>query len=177
MPSKNKSGSSPHRAPVLNYYYQICGTKRWTTASLRRSFGELDKVGRMVNVDDAKMLLEHPESYRGYTEPGDVLLNPPFVWHFVQTASGFHFAVTFKDGDRFKYWRTLYDMDPFLEKYLRNDLKGLEKLVAFYKKEEISSLYVLPPPRHHEELTQAVTQDGERVTVWKKDEYGKPTSV
>mmetsp|Transcript_97275 Transcript_97275/g.280006 ORF Transcript_97275/g.280006 Transcript_97275/m.280006 type:complete len:189 (+) Transcript_97275:66-632(+) len=76
----------------------------------------------MLNESDMERFVQHDLVYRGYTEPGDVLLNPPFLWHFVQTARGFNFAVTYKQlrhgmlGDLMKMdpvrARTFWDQIP-----------------------------------------------------------------
>mmetsp|Transcript_33225 Transcript_33225/g.60185 ORF Transcript_33225/g.60185 Transcript_33225/m.60185 type:complete len:380 (-) Transcript_33225:100-1239(-) len=110
LPS-NGSGSAPHRAPVLNYYHQVCGKKRWHIAHHGASFGEIDKYQWMLYDDDMLAFMKDPQVYVGHTEPGDVLLNPPWLWHFVQTDRGFNFAVTYKQTG-YGWWAAVNKMDP-----------------------------------------------------------------
>lgn len=96
FPAENASGSPPHRFPVLNYYYQICGKKKWNVALHDASMGAYDTGYWMLNVSDMESYVAHPDVLEGYTEPGDVLLNPPWLWHLVRTAKGFNFATVYK---------------------------------------------------------------------------------
>jgi len=125
-PSKNGSGSAPHRAPVLNYYHQVCGKKRWYIAPHNASFGENDYKQVLVDETDMHSFMNDPQVYVGHTEPGDVLLNPPWLWHFVQTAIGFNFAVTYKQNN-FAWWAAINEMDPTQVavnmQYLAHDLR------------------------------------------------------
>eukprot|EP00414_Alexandrium_minutum_P001157 CAMPEP_0113818030 /NCGR_PEP_ID=MMETSP0328-20130328/36_1 /TAXON_ID=39455 /ORGANISM="Alexandrium minutum" /LENGTH=387 /DNA_ID=CAMNT_0000785965 /DNA_START=84 /DNA_END=1247 /DNA_ORIENTATION=+ /assembly_acc=CAM_ASM_000350 len=111
LPGSNGSGSAPHRAPVLNYYYQICGKKWWHIARHGASFGELDKHQFMLEDKDMLAFMKDDQVYQGFTEPGDVLLNPPWLWHLVQTDSGFNFAVTYKQLG-YGWWAAINKMDP-----------------------------------------------------------------
>merc|ERR1712039_478468 len=111
LPGKDRGGSPPHRAPVLNYYHQICGKKRWYIAPHGTSFGEWDKLQILVGEEDMHKYMEHNQVYVGETEPGDVLLNPPWLWHFVQAGHGFNFAVTYKQNN-FAWWAAINKMDP-----------------------------------------------------------------
>lgn len=112
LPAENSSGSAPHRAPVLNHYFQVCGTKQWHVADHGASLGgDLDSHRFLVQAPDMERFMSHPQVYRGHTEPGDHLLNPPWLWHLVQTAAGFNFAVTYKQT-KFAWWANLMKMDP-----------------------------------------------------------------
>lgn len=111
IPGANASGSAPHRAPVLNYYHQVCGKKLWHIAPHNASFGELDKFQMMLDEDDMNSFMNNPQVYSGFTEPGDVLLNPPWLWHYVQASRGFNFAVTYKQNN-FAWWAAVNKMDP-----------------------------------------------------------------
>jgi len=62
--------------------------------------------------------MKHPMIYEGFTEPGDVLLNPPFLWHYVLTDKGFNLAVTYKQ-DRFEMFAALARMNPIHAMFLK----------------------------------------------------------
>jgi len=115
VPTRNTSGSLPHRAPVVNYYYQICGKKKWHIGDWQMDVGK-DYDGSYYMLPDpenkaARAYLEREDLYQGYTEPGDVLINPPWLWHCVLAAKGFNFAIAFKQV-QFAEWRIIYELDP-----------------------------------------------------------------
>lgn len=111
VPGKNASGSAPHRAPVLNYYHQVCGKKLWHIAPHNASFGELDKYQMILDEEGMNSFMNDPQVYSGFVEPGDLLLNPPWLWHYVQTARGFNFAFTYKQTN-FGWWADVNKIDP-----------------------------------------------------------------
>lgn len=110
-PGTNRPGTGPHREPVLNYYYQICGAKQWHVAAANATHGEpLRRLAQLVREEDVSSFLAHPSTLRGVTEPGDLLINPPWAWHAVQTAVGFNFAVTYKKTG-FQLWSDFERLD------------------------------------------------------------------
>jgi len=97
IPDANRSGTPPHRFHVLNYYFQLCGEKRWYVADHDASMGSrLDGQFWMTDFQDILNFTSHPRVYEGTMEPGDLLLNPPWLWHYVQTRKGLNFGVSFK---------------------------------------------------------------------------------
>lgn len=123
-PTKNTGGSNPHRAPVLNYFIQFCGAKQWTIHPFETKFvvrrvsaDELPNtdysdraVWATLNLTETSLFHpdrkemerrvlefdEHEDSLHGVVHPGDVLLNPPWLWHMIRNGPGLNFAVTYK---------------------------------------------------------------------------------
>ena len=107
-----RSGTSMHCASATNLFMMIHGTKKWTLApppytpyldpvlhpdaiycdspiDIRKSQEELDEEGYE--------LWRHTPRYEAHLEPGDVLFNPGWWWHWVDNTSDTSLAV----GHRF----------------------------------------------------------------------------
>jgi len=99
LQSWTKSGSGMHQGDVHNYYVQICGSKRWIVGKDSVRFNnELDipYSGQFVDVENLKEFLNRSDVLVGWTYPGDMLLNPVWLWHLVQTDMGSNFGITYK---------------------------------------------------------------------------------
>jgi len=95
------SGSGLHQGDVQNYYIQICGTKRWIIGKGTIRFNdERDFPYSGQSFDGEKMFefISRNDTYIGWTRPGDMLLNPVWLWHLVQTDIGTNFGMTYKMG-------------------------------------------------------------------------------
>ena len=88
------TSTSFHCAPPMNLYLQAYGRKRWVLVSprftpfmypaLSAGLNWQSRVDfRNPNFDDAP-LYRYVDRYETVLEPGDVLWNPPWVWHAVE---------------------------------------------------------------------------------------------
>jgi hypothetical protein len=88
------TSTSFHCAPVMNLYLQAFGRKRWVLVAPRFTpfmypafslgMNWQSRVDfRDPNYEDAP-LYRYVDRYETVLEPGDVLWNPPWVWHGVQ---------------------------------------------------------------------------------------------
>jgi hypothetical protein len=88
------TSTSFHCAPVMNLYLQAYGRKRWVLISprftpfmypaLSKGLNWQSRVDfRDPNYEEAP-LYRYVDRYETILEPGDVLWNPPWVWHGVQ---------------------------------------------------------------------------------------------
>lgn len=88
------TSTSFHCAPVMNLYLQVYGRKRWVLVApkftpfmypaLSKGLNWQSRVDfREPNYDEAP-LYRYVDRYETVLEPGDVLWNPPWVWHGVQ---------------------------------------------------------------------------------------------
>ena len=88
------TSTSFHCAPVMNLYLQAFGRKRWVLVAptfspfmypaLSKGLNWQSRVDfRDPNYDEAP-LYRYVDRYETVLEPGDVLWNPPWVWHGVQ---------------------------------------------------------------------------------------------
>jgi hypothetical protein len=88
------TSTSFHCAPVMNLYLQAYGRKRWVLVSprftpfmypaLSKGLNWQSRIDfRNPNYEEAP-LYRYVDRYETVLEPGDVLWNPPWVWHGVQ---------------------------------------------------------------------------------------------
>lgn len=88
------TSTSFHCAPIMNLYLQVHGRKRWVLvaprftpfmyAALSKGLNWQSRVDfRDPDIQDAP-LYRYVDRYETVLEPGDVLWNPPWVWHGVQ---------------------------------------------------------------------------------------------
>ncbi|MEP6915369.1 MAG: cupin-like domain-containing protein [Acidobacteriota bacterium] len=88
------TSTSFHCAPVMNLYLQAYGRKRWVLIAprftpfmypaLSKGLNWQSRVDfRDPNYEEAP-LYRYVDQYETVLEPGDVLWNPPWVWHGVQ---------------------------------------------------------------------------------------------
>ena len=88
------TSTSFHCAPVMNLYLQVYGRKRWVLVApkftpfmypaLSKGLNWQSRVDfRDPNYEEAP-LYRYVDRYETVLEPGDVLWNPPWVWHGVQ---------------------------------------------------------------------------------------------
>jgi hypothetical protein len=88
------TATSLHCAPVMNLYLQAYGRKRWVLIAPRFTpfmYMGLSKGGNWQSRVDFRNpdytecpLYQYVDRYETVLEPGDVLWNPPWVWHGVQ---------------------------------------------------------------------------------------------
>jgi len=88
------TSTSFHCAPVMNLYLQAYGRKRWVLVSPRFTPFMYPALSKGLNwqsrVDfrdpdyEEAPLYRYVDRYETVLEPGDVLWNPPWVWHGVQ---------------------------------------------------------------------------------------------
>ena len=88
------TSTSFHCAPVMNLYLQAYGRKRWVLVSPRFTPFMYPALSKGLNwqsrIDfrdpnyEESPLYRYVDRYETVLEPGDVLWNPPWVWHGVQ---------------------------------------------------------------------------------------------
>lgn len=99
FPSPYKSGASAHRDDHLNYYVQVCGSKRWFVGDRTLQFNDHrdnTSAGQVLQGEDYHVFMRKTRLYLGLLNPGDLLILPPWLWHFVQTDAGANLAITWK---------------------------------------------------------------------------------
>jgi len=57
--------------------------------------------GQYFGGHEVLQLLNRTDVHVGWTRPGDMLLNPVWLWHLVQTNEGNKFGITYKMGGHF----------------------------------------------------------------------------
>jgi hypothetical protein len=87
------TSTSFHCAGISNLYVQVYGRKKWLLVSPRFTLFMYPALSKGLNwqscVDfrnpdyDSCPLYRYVNRYETVLEPGDVLWNPPFVWHSV----------------------------------------------------------------------------------------------
>lgn len=124
----SKSGSLMHQGDVQNYYIQICGSKRWIMGRDSLRFNDERDIpysGQYFGGHEVLQLLNRTDVHVGWTRPGDMLLNPVWLWHLVQTNEGNKFGITYKMGGHFirefapKHIRPRYPRDELFMGNLR----------------------------------------------------------
>jgi hypothetical protein len=88
------TATSFHCAPIMNMYLQVYGRKRWVLVAPRFTPFMYPGLSKGLNwqsrVDfrdpnyEKAPLYRYVDRYETVLEPGDVLWNPPWVWHGVQ---------------------------------------------------------------------------------------------
>ncbi len=88
------TSTSFHCAPVMNLYLQVYGRKRWVLVApkftpfmypaLSKGLNWQSRVDFRNPNDQEAPLFRYVDRYETVLEPGDVLWNPPWVWHGVQ---------------------------------------------------------------------------------------------
>ena len=89
-----RTATSFHCAPIMNLYLQVYGRKRWVLAAprftpfmypgLSKGMNWQSRVDfRDPNYEQAP-LYRYVDLYETVLEPGDVLWNPPWIWHGVE---------------------------------------------------------------------------------------------
>jgi hypothetical protein len=88
------TSTSFHCAPVMNLYLQVYGRKRWVLVAprftpfmypgLSKGLNWQSRVDFRDPNDEEAPLYRYVDRYETVLEPGDVLWNPPWVWHGVQ---------------------------------------------------------------------------------------------
>jgi len=93
------SGAPTHQADVQNYHVQICGSKRWIIGKESVKFNDERDIpfgGQFFTGDRVPGFVNRNDVYVGWTNPGDILLNPVWLWTMVQTNEGNNLAVAYK---------------------------------------------------------------------------------
>lgn len=95
-----------HNAHIANLFTQAYGTKEWvlypnfnipfidpasTLNGIFRNAAQRGKDGKSYNPffpdDESFPYFKYLDGYKGQLEPGDILYNPPFMWHAVHNAT------------------------------------------------------------------------------------------
>ncbi len=106
------TGSSLHCAGAGNYFFNVYGKKKWVlidpiyTKFLKSTPAkDLSFVisGRDIEDKNDEVLSKIPR-YEFTLEPGDILYNPPWWWHYVKNESDFTIGCAIRDHET--YWQS-----------------------------------------------------------------------
>lgn len=105
------TGSSLHCAVGGNFFFNVYGQKRWilidpnyskylrSTPSKRFAF-----VISEYDIENPSDILNRIPKYEVVLEPGDVLFNPPWWWHYVKNVTDFTIGCAIRDHN--VYWQS-----------------------------------------------------------------------
>lgn len=112
---KKSTGSSLHCAGGGNFFFNIHGNKKWILIDPKYYMflestpaKDLSFVisGRDIEDSNDKVLAALPK-YEIILEPGDVIYNPPWWWHYVRNESDFTIGCAVRD--HYTYWQSFYN--------------------------------------------------------------------
>lgn len=109
------TGSSLHCAGAGNYFFNIHGNKKWILIDPKYSKFLKSTPAKDVSFvisgrdveDNNDEVLHHLPKYEIVLEPGDVLYNPPWWWHYVKNESDFTIGCAIRD--HYTYWQSFYN--------------------------------------------------------------------
>ena len=119
------TGTSAHCAPGFNLFFQLRGQKKWTFVhpdylwlmysmldrdfSFCASFLQKDYDEQYLN--QYAPLQQYCPKYEAILEPGDILLNPPWLWHAIDNLTDETIAVATRWSPRgIKRTNTFFDL-------------------------------------------------------------------
>jgi hypothetical protein len=100
------TGSGLHCARHANFFIQVVGTKHWTLVDPRHSLflHPSPRYALPACAATPPIALDELPHYSFTIHPGDVLLNPPWMWHAVHNGPGWTIGCATREV---RFWATL----------------------------------------------------------------------